>query len=68
MMPEVTGIDVHDAVRAIDPALLARIVFMTGGAFTDEARRFLADVNPRLIEKPFQAGELVAIVNATRPR
>jgi CheY-like chemotaxis protein len=68
MMPEVTGMDVHEALRTIAPSLLTRIVFMTGGAFTEQARHFLTDLNPRLIEKPFQAGELVAIVQAVQPR
>jgi CheY-like chemotaxis protein len=68
MMPEVTGMDVYEALRAIDPALLERVVLMTGGAFTPAARDFLAVVNAPLIEKPFQAGALLELVAATPPR
>lgn len=68
MMPDVTGMDVYEALRAIDPSLLERVVLMTGGAFTPAAREFLAVTNAPLIEKPFQAGALLELVAATAPR
>jgi len=68
MMPEVTGMDVYDSLRAIDPSLLERVVVMTGGAFTPAARQFLAEVNAPLIEKPFETGALLALVAAAPPR
>ncbi|HEY5921113.1 MAG TPA: ATP-binding protein [Kofleriaceae bacterium] len=67
MMPEVTGMDVYESLRAIDPALVERVVLMTGGAFTPAARQFLFEVNAPLIEKPFEAGALQALV-AAAPR
>jgi PAS domain S-box-containing protein len=45
IMPEVTGIDVYESLRSRGRGEERRIVFMTGGAFTDGARRFL-DVVP----------------------
>jgi CheY-like chemotaxis protein len=58
MMPELSGMDLHAAVAAIDPALAERFIFVTGGAFTDSAREFLARAaNPRL-EKPVDRGAL----------
>ncbi len=68
MMPEVTGIDVYEAARALDPSLVERIVMMTGGAFTAAAKQFLTESNAPLIEKPFQTGELLALVAATPVR
>jgi CheY-like chemotaxis protein/two-component sensor histidine kinase len=69
MMPEMTGMDLHAHLAAIAPALAERIVFVTGGAFTDRAREFLASVpNPQL-EKPFDPSalrELVARLVAPR--
>jgi PAS domain S-box-containing protein len=62
MMPEVTGMDFYDQLGAIDPDLPARVVFVTGGAFTERARTFLARVpNPRL-DKPFDIDQLLTLV------
>jgi two-component system, cell cycle sensor histidine kinase and response regulator CckA len=62
MMPEVTGMDVYESLRMTAPSLLERLVLMTGGAFTPQARRFVAEVNAPLIEKPFETGQLLAVV------
>jgi len=62
MMPEVTGMDLHDWLAARDPGLAERMVFMTGGVFTPRAGAFLQEVdNPRL-EKPFDRNELKQLV------
>ena len=64
MMPELTGMDVHEALLQRAPALAARMIFMTGGAFTPRASAFLDAVgNPRLA-KPFSASELRAAIAA----
>jgi two-component system cell cycle sensor histidine kinase/response regulator CckA len=53
MMPELSGMDLYEALRLNAPGREGRLVFMTGGAFTPAAVRFLTLVpNPR-IEKPF---------------
>jgi signal transduction histidine kinase/CheY-like chemotaxis protein len=58
MMPELTGMQFHEAVDGLSPQQAQRILFMTGGAFTPAARDFLTRVtNPR-ITKPFQLEEL----------
>lgn len=62
MMPELSGMDVYEAVEHERPELVGRFIFMTGGAFTDRARAFLERVpNPRL-EKPFDSAQLRALV------
>jgi PAS domain S-box-containing protein len=62
MMPELTGMDIYQVLRFNRPGYEARLVFMTGGAFTGPAKRFLAQVpNPR-IEKPFNLRALQRIV------
>jgi PAS domain S-box-containing protein len=62
MMPELTGMDLYQALRLNRPKLEQRLVFMTGGVFTPQAERFLAQVrNPR-IEKPFDLKTLQALV------
>jgi PAS domain S-box-containing protein len=62
MMPEMTGMELYERMLAETPALAARMVFLTGGAFTREAAEFLESVpNPRL-EKPFTPAQLRAVV------
>jgi nitrogen-specific signal transduction histidine kinase/CheY-like chemotaxis protein len=68
MMPEISGMDVYEALRLIDPALLPRVVLMTGGAFTNRARQFLSEVDSPVLEKPFEPGELHAIVRTLEQR
>ena len=63
MMPDVTGMDVYAAITRDHPRLAPHVVFTTGGAFTEEARSFLAEVdNPRL-QKPFRVEQLEALVD-----
>ncbi len=58
MMPEMSGMELHARLAACDPGLARRMVFITGGAFTDAAARFLADGPAAFLEKPFEAGQL----------
>jgi PAS domain S-box-containing protein len=63
MMPQITGMELHAEVVRLDPAQAARIVFLTGGAFTPAAREFLLGANNRRIEKPFDLKEVRRLVN-----
>ncbi|ATB51251.1 two-component regulator propeller domain-containing protein [Corallococcus macrosporus] len=64
MMPEMTGMDLYDALARVDPRAAERIVFITGGAFTATARTFLERVgNPR-VEKPFDPEALRQLVRS----
>jgi two-component system NtrC family sensor kinase len=53
MMPDITGMDLHDAIAAQRPEILGRLVFMSAGAFTPRAASFLEQHSARRIEKPF---------------
>ncbi len=53
MMPRCSGMALHGWMERELPELLPRLIFMTGGAFTTEARRFLADVENIRLDKPF---------------
>jgi PAS domain S-box-containing protein len=58
MMPEISGSEVYKRLLDIDPEQAKRVVFITGGAFTASAQRFLDSVpNPRL-GKPFEMENL----------
>jgi len=62
MMPQMTGLELFDLISAIAPEQAKRIVFITGGAFTDSIQSVLeATGNPRL-DKPFHADRLRELV------
>ena len=63
MMPGVSGIDFHERLSRLQPDLAAHVVFVSGGAYTESARRFLATSGHPCVEKPFDAGALRAAVN-----
>ncbi len=52
MMPDVSGPELHDALAARRPEVLARTIFMTGGVFTDSARAFVERWGGPLLDKP----------------
>lgn len=54
-MPDMTGMQFHEALQVLDPRLAERTVFLTGGAFTGEARAFLRSVPNACLDKPFDA-------------
>lgn len=66
MMPELSGVDLYARVRESHPALAARFVFMTGGAFTDRAREFLAEHHLKRIEKPFPLERVLELLAEAR--
>ncbi|MEO7034702.1 MAG: ATP-binding protein [Polyangiaceae bacterium] len=53
MMPGVTGMDVHQWLVSRDPALAAKMVFITGGAFGPTATEYLNGAGNLKIDKPF---------------
>ncbi|HUS28253.1 MAG TPA: response regulator [Kofleriaceae bacterium] len=63
MMPQITGMEVHDTVAKIDQRQAQRIVFVTGGAFTEAARKFFENTPNQRIEKPFDLKTLRLMVN-----
>lgn len=63
MMPQMTGMDLYHELSRKAPEQAARMVFLTGGAFTVEARAFLDEVMNQRLEKPFDTRQLLALVN-----
>jgi CheY-like chemotaxis protein len=63
MMPQITGMEVHDFVVKIDAKQAQRIVFVTGGAFTEAARLFFEKTPNQRIEKPFDLKTLRLMIN-----
>lgn len=62
-MPEMSGMELHAAVMERNPALANRFVFVTGGAFSGDARRFLEEAVPAVIQKPFNVEDLLRLVD-----
>jgi FixJ family two-component response regulator len=62
MMPGMTGMQFHAWLVAHDPSLAARVVFITGGAFTPNATDYLERVAAPRLDKPFDAEKMRATV------
>ncbi|HSD88460.1 MAG TPA: PAS domain S-box protein [Kofleriaceae bacterium] len=58
MMPEISGIELYDRLLRTAPGYKDRIIFMTGGAFTPEARAFLSRLQCPRLDKPFSEAQL----------
>jgi CheY-like chemotaxis protein len=52
IMPEMTGMELFAEIRAGRPQIAAKMIFLTGGAFTPRAREFLQSVKNPVLEKP----------------
>jgi PAS domain S-box-containing protein len=63
LMPEMSGMDVYEALRASGSPHLDRIVFLTGGAFTTGARAALDQLPNLAIDKPFDPANLRKLIN-----
>jgi CheY-like chemotaxis protein len=63
MMAEMTGMQFHEELTHVAPALAQRVIFMTGGAFTQSARDFLERVSTPWLLKPFKPQQLEAALN-----
>ncbi|MFL5263064.1 MAG: ATP-binding protein [Anaeromyxobacteraceae bacterium] len=67
LMPDVTGMDLERELRARDPDLASRMVFVTGGAFTPASRAFVEEHRDACVEKPFDIAALRALVRRRMP-
>jgi DNA-binding NtrC family response regulator len=63
LMPHVSGMDLHREVAARWPELARRFLFVTGGAFTPNARRFLEELGSTWIEKPVDLARLLRVID-----
>ena len=61
-LPDGDAIGLRDQLARTEPSLPARLLVLTGGATTEEARAFLASPGVRWLQKPFRSAELLAAV------
>jgi signal transduction histidine kinase len=52
-----TGQDIYERLRRTQAPVADRMIFMTGAAFTDRARRFFDEIPNPCLEKPFQPAD-----------
>ncbi|MCC6900463.1 MAG: PAS domain S-box protein [Polyangiaceae bacterium] len=62
MMPVLTGVAFHRIVAARYPDQAPAIMFISGGVFTDDMRRYLAQIPNVTLEKPVLPGTLLRAV------
>ncbi len=62
MMPNMTGIDLFEALQRIAPDQARRLIFLSGGAFTEQTVDRLAGLGVPQLEKPVTAEQLRAAV------
>jgi CheY-like chemotaxis protein len=63
MMPELTGMDIYERVCVERSALAGKFIFISGGAFTERARTFVASNTRPLLTKPFHRAELLELLD-----
>lgn len=62
MMPDMTGMELYARVQELFPEVAQRFVFMTGGAFTEAAARFIERIEHPVHTKPIPFNTLREIV------
>ncbi|HKQ68201.1 MAG TPA: response regulator [Polyangiaceae bacterium] len=67
-MPDVSGMDLHQQLAATRPVMADRMVFMTGGAFSERSREFVRSVKNTCIDKPIDIKQLRSLVASTIAR
>jgi CheY-like chemotaxis protein len=63
MMPDFGGIEFYEALSRQMPELAVRVIFVTGGTFTQRAREFLENTANDYVSKPYDAQEVRRMVN-----
>jgi CheY-like chemotaxis protein len=62
MMPHMNGMELFAELARLSPDHAARVVFLTGGAFTPGAREFLEQQDRAHLEKPVDPAALRALI------
>jgi PAS domain S-box-containing protein len=62
MMPDMSGIELYNELVRRQPDAAQRMIFISGGAFTEGASSFLDRVANERLEKPFDAEKVRALV------
>lgn len=55
---DMSGMDVYEKIKETCPGMENRFMFLTGGAFTQQAQEFLDSVTNPVLQKPFRPQQL----------
>ena len=61
-MPGVNGQSLHRMIKALDPELARRFVFVTGDVLSDRTRQFFAETGAYYLRKPFRLEDLLQAI------
>jgi len=64
-MPDISGMELHSKLNENRPATAERMIFMTGGTFTERSREFVRRVSNPCIDKPIETQRLRELVATT---
>ncbi len=64
MMPEIDGLHVYEALQEHYPDLVDKLVYLSGGVFTDRMSSFLEDTKPPLLDKPVSRDALLKAIES----
>jgi two-component system NtrC family sensor kinase len=64
-MPRIDGVQFYRAMAAATPALVRRVIFVTGDVAGTDAERFLDETGCRWLSKPFRLGDLLRAARET---
>lgn len=67
-MPGMSGMELAARLVEVDPGCRSRLVFLTGGAVTAEARAFLQSTEHKVLTKPVPVELLLSEIEAVKPR
>ncbi len=67
LMPEMSGSRFYEELSKLAPEQAQRVIFMTGGAFTEQSRAFLANTGLHCLEKPIEPHRLRALLATMAP-
>jgi signal transduction histidine kinase len=61
-MPDISGMELHQKLADNRPAIAERMIFMTGGTFTERSREFVHRVPNPCVDKPIDVQQLRELV------
>ncbi len=61
-MPGLNGVDLHDRLAELRPAILERIIFSTGDTVSEEVADIIGKTRCLVLQKPFALSELLKTV------
>jgi len=63
-MPQMDGKKFYSEIKANNPALLEKLIFITGDTLSDDTRKFLKNTKGRFLKKPFSFDEIMKLIDS----